>query len=177
MWRLQHRARQFQAKSGDPCSRSPHLEVPAEVLPLGPQPGDVLQGSSQLQPDPLQGKRQRQPVSSARVGPARPGRGPDLPPWHPPGRALLPSVTMAVAAFCRLEAELPTAKMAPGGATWHRPERERGRMGRLGGRNGERCGDGAGAVREGRGLSRKDRGQRRESLREGLGRGLEVSAC
>lgn len=33
---------------------------------------------------------------------------------------------------------------------------------------------GAGALREGRGLSSKDRGQRRENLREGLGRGLKV---
>lgn len=62
----------------------PHLEVPAEILALGPQPGDVLQRGAQLQPDPLQGKRQRE-RPSARPGPARPAslgprRGSYLPP-------------------------------------------------------------------------------------------------
>lgn len=50
---------------------APHLEVPAEVLALGPQAGDVLQRGTELQPDPLQGERQRQ-RPSARHGPTRP---------------------------------------------------------------------------------------------------------
>lgn len=67
--------------------RPPHLEVPSEVLPLGSQPGDVLQRGSQLQPDPLQGKRQGESPSAqlrlAPLGLARPGRGSYVPPWPP----------------------------------------------------------------------------------------------
>lgn len=65
--------------------RPPHLEVPSEVLPLGPQPGDVLQRGAQLQPDPLQGKRQGESPSAqlrfARLGSALPGYDSYLPPW------------------------------------------------------------------------------------------------
>lgn len=61
---------------------APHLEVPSEVLARGPQPRDVLQRGAQLQPDPLQGKRQRE-RPSARLGSPRlrslPGSY--LPPW------------------------------------------------------------------------------------------------
>lgn len=71
-----------------PGPAAPHLEVPSEVLALGPQPGDVLQRGAELQPDPLQGKRRRG------VSPGRPGSR--LPPWPAGLRPRLPPTPMAV---------------------------------------------------------------------------------